>query len=585
MAANPKSTTRNVKNTATTTRYTPPFRTLDNYYINGDSVCYDRKSGPVKVTVNGIPYVYLCTTDGVTREVSYVIRGYSIVSGNFEAWISCNDLHSATKLCEFLAHHGIVVMNQNATVEYIKGSTQKVSPTHFRTLVHEVGWCFGDQAFFDGRTLIHSNNLPANGYYLRPDPETPVNVKGTLEDWKANIGRHVEANPVLLVCVMLAFTSYLLPQAGLPSRIFNLHGIKGQGKTLALQVAATVIGNGVDPAAGAMAEHCPVVQKLETTINGIEPVLSRSSPFLLPLDELTEQSVAMIAELMYKLASGAGRHRMTSTGGAAQKHVWRLIILTSSERSISESVELAKKPLLGGQADRGVDIPLDRIGVVRAFGEYSSFDGVTRHLKKVCSECYGTPGQAFIRFAINNPDDFQTCIDSLPEIETKLAPRSCGPGERRVVKYFAAAVAAACIANLAGILDCGYDQIMEAVKLVINEWWRARGNALQRIGQYLLEHDDCIHSSKPELGWIDAAAFVWDGNIIIPQDAFRLYFGDEQRELLSELASLGALITEQRNRHASRFCNNRLFAYVIPENRVAEAMGQSLNDDTSNETT
>lgn len=118
---------------------------------------------------------------------------------------------------------------------------------------------------------------------------------------------------------------------------------------------------------------------------------------------------------------------------------------------------------------------------------------------------------------------------------------------------------------------------MAAMEHLTSVWWYYRGGALQAIAEYLANNYERVLCEPPSLSK-RAKAFIYelvarDGKepvqaVIIPDSEFDPAFGAEGPALARELATLNALIREQPNRNKHRFCNNRLFAYVVPLDRV-----------------
>lgn len=540
----------------------------DVYNIETASIIRTDKKGSYDVLINGVVVAYCRVVDEQTGDLYYLLKGITKTGDEFERLVPAHRLTSR-EIESILANTGLLVMEAGHTAKFLKLTASELDPKRTtKTLVSHLGWFADAQGFFDGTAVMVSADTPREDFYAKENTKTPAKQRGTLGEWWQKIGRHIEANPILLGVALLALASLLLPRLGLASRIFNFFGGKGLGKTLALQTAATLFGNGADPATAAHPSDLPFVHKFETTLNGIEELLSSLAPYPAMLDELTEQAAFTLPVLMYKIASGGGKHRLSRNGTALPQHRWCQTVITSSEVSIAEAARTTGKPLLGGQADRGVDIPIEKIGVLTDFGLFGDFSALTRHLKVACGRFYGTPAAAFVRYMLEEGQATQDVLGVFEDVERELTPAGCGPGEARVVKHFAAAVLAGCLAKSAGVFRCDEDTIWHAVRLLVELWWEARAGALQLIDQYLVGNLERVVRSAPSLSNHSAAAFIHDGAVIIPRENFHHEFGDEAKVLLDELASLGALKGDQQGRRTRRFCNNRLWAYVIPLDRL-----------------
>lgn len=481
---------------------------------------------------------------------------------------------TAQKLSVLVAELGVVVLKESGLLKYLKLTQTDEEVLHGlrRTRLRTGGWLENNAAFYTGRTLIHHESVELGHFYIEPIQNSPFAVRGTLEEWKDNIGCHIELNPSLLGICCIYLLSLFLSRLDLGSRLFNLFGTKGSGKTLAAQCAATLFGNGIDPAAGLFSKDPCYLSKFLTTTNGIELLLAKYSPFPAALDELTEQAAQSLGDLFYKIASGQGKTRMTSQLTAADANQWQTIVFATSEAATTEAVSSIGKNLHGGQADRAIDLAADQLVLFNGFGKFGNFAELTRHLKQACGKYYGSAGKAVIQYAVDNLDETDEILALAAEAEELLMPSNCGPGERRVVKCFAGALVVGYIAVRAGIFDCPPDDIEAAMLHITNEWWRSRGGCLRRIADYLSAHADDIVVGPPALN-SNAAVFHHNGMFTFQEWAFAEAFEDH-RKMLPELYGLGALKREQAGRNIHRYCNNRFNGYSIYADRVLPLMDE-----------
>jgi len=87
-------------------------------------------------------------------------------------------------------------------------------------------------------------------------------------------------------------------------------------------------------------------------------MLARYSPLPIVMDEMTEQDTTFMGELAYKVSSGEGKHRMTSSLRQAKANRWQLMVLTTAERPLASCLGSQGKPVLGGMLDRAIDIAI-----------------------------------------------------------------------------------------------------------------------------------------------------------------------------------------------------------------------------------
>lgn len=541
-----------------------------NYIAQNGCVEYDDGKDQFINVMMGIAYVERFVFDAATNTTSCAIAITPFVADVKPCMIrvDTSTLSNPKAISDLLGARGIIIRHAQHTSKYLIASATAVAKLPARELVKNPCWLAGHRAFFTGTKLITCDEIDADAFWVEASGSSPMRSRGTLKQWRKQLGALIVDNPILLWTTCTSIESILLGRLGLSSSMSNLCGPKGIGKTAAQQAGASVYGNAVDPAQGAQMQDPAYIARFNGTLNGFEALLGKYSPGPVLLDELTEGSASVVHQACYMMASGEGKHRMTSGGEVAARERWQSNVIVSAEVSIADTIAASGKVMHGGQSDRAIDIPVGDVGVLNNYGKFDSFDAATSHFKRVSSEQYGTPAEAIIQFCCDNPELVKDLLAMAPDIENELLPADCGPGERRVVKRFAGAVVAGRIAVMAGVFDDdAVEKIDAAFKLVTSLWWSARAGALVQVRSWLVENWSAVQLGRPQPD-CEPLAFV-DGSITaIPTDVFNRKFGDEATRILNELAGLNALRTEQAGRRVHRFCNNRIRAYVIPTRRL-----------------
>jgi hypothetical protein len=549
---------------------TAPDGKVGKYIIQNGCVQFSQDKEQYVLVMMGEAYVDRFVFDPATNTTTCAIAITPFVAGALPCMerVDIATLSNPKAISELLGARGNIVYHGAHVSKYLMASAADVAKLMVRELVKTPRWVAEHRAFFTGRKLIVSSGIDADAFWIECARAGTMRSRGTLDEWRAQIGVLIAENPIILAMTCMAIASIFLDRLGLSSSIANFCGHKGLGKTLAEQCAASIFGNAVDPAQGAQVQDPAYIARFNGTLNGFEALLGMYSPLPLLLDELTEGSASIVYQVCYMMASGEGKHRMTSTGEAAQRERWQSNVIVSAEVSIAETIAASGKKMHGGQADRAIDIPISDVGVLNNYGVFGSFNAATSHLKRACGEQYGTPGEAIIQYCCDNPEEVSELLAMAPDVENDLLPPDCGAGERRVVKRFAGAVVAGRIAVIAGVFDEDVsEKIDAAIKLVTGLWWGARAGSLVRVRQFLDDRLDQIETGKPELD-CEAVAFVDEQLTVIPVDLFNRAFGDDSTRILDELAGLNALKTEQPGRRVHRFCNNRFRGYAIFTNRI-----------------
>jgi hypothetical protein len=541
------------------------------YYTEDNKVLRDDGKDNYTLVMHGVSYVDGCVFDPYLKTVSCVIVITPLVGPDCVIRVDMAKLSTPKAVAHFLAERGIIVPKPDLAAAYLRDSAVKArmtADTPQRILIKQPGWYSGHQLFYTGVKVIAAAGVDSREFWFEPVPNAPLRAKGTLTKWQTEVSTLIVENPIVLAITCIALGSLLLDRFNFSSSIYNICGLKGKGKTSGLQLAASAFGNGIDPAHGANASDPPLIARYHGTMNGYEPLLKKYSPGPTMFDEMTEANVATVAEASYMMSSGEGKQRMNSNGAAADQHRWLTSVIVSSEVSITAMMAASKKPVHGGQADRAIDIPIDEDGIIIFFGPWKTFDKATGHIKRICSEQYGTAAEAFLQYCVDYPDEVAAAVQLATRIENQLVPVGCGPGERRVVKRLAAAAAAGHLAVAAGIFDEDVRQRIDAsFGRVATLWWETRAPSLACIRKAIEANIEHVVIGDPQ---VDSAAYAFVGKVltIIPVSVFNNEFGAEAKSVLGELKSLGALETEQTGRWVHRFCNNQVRGYAIFTERL-----------------
>ena len=472
----------------------------------------------------------------------------------------------------FEQRHFAYCMKEALTLSYI----QAQAPL---TLVDSKGW-FGNgyEAFYTGKKVICTRDFSKKNYYFEKHPDTPFQKRGTLPEWQKYVGVHCQASPIVLGVTCLSIASILLPLLNMSSRLVNVYGQKGTGKTIFLQIAATIWGNGIDPAHGATAEVPPFIAKADSTKCALDIMLSIQSPYPALLDEMTEADIGTLYQMLYQVASGMGKNRAKPNITAQVQKTWRLSVVTTSEKSIAEILAKGNKTMLGGQADRAIDVPINASGIFTDFSGFKDLYDLQDHLKRATGLYYGTPGEAIIKFIVEHPDKARQVFDLLNEFENLLLPEGCAPGQRRVIKHFAGGLVAGYLAILAGVLTCTTEDLDQAFKAITTAWWNAqKPPCFDSIADFIEDNADDISWEAPDLK-SHCVAFIFHGLLVIRADEFERYFAAKYKEMLDQLYSNQALKRKQLNRNKSRYCNNAMETYDIDLARIAPFLSAELRE-------
>lgn len=384
-------------------------------------------------------------------------------------------------------------------------------------------------------------------------PAMGVQTNGTFEAWRLAM-RLVLQNPDMATILGFSTSSALLARIKeMEAGILHMVGGSSRGKSTALKVAASFIGSAEGPR-----EANAYVQSWNSTENAMEaPLEARSdSPSL--YDELYElpQNVDVLA-LLYRVANGRGKQRMTKEIEARLVKVWKTQILSTGEGSFASRIaQDGHEYFPGGLQFRVMELHIETIpfwGHVEVEGAKPDH-GAYRDLVEAARASAPTP-QGRIIEAIeltlkrNHGHFWDRWIARLQDAAgvgaaerwfeeersalDPLIPPGANPVYIRRTKHVAAAMA-----GLRGILEiCDFGaEFDEEVLTSARAWsrdhlWSAGINIMggegtdlyERFRDWLLAHESDLlrpsepyGPSRPTIGWTEV-----DGGCAMPVAEFR----------------------------------------------------------------
>lgn len=170
---------------------------------------------------------------------------------------------------------------------------------------------------------------------------------GTLAEWQQQLAALCQDNSRLVFGVSAALAGALLQPAGLESGGFHFRGDSSKGKTTTLKVAASVWG------------RPSYMQTWRATSNAIEGTAMQHCDGVLILDEIGQVDGRELGETVYMLGNAQNKNRSTARGFNRRRLTWRILWLSSGEKSMADHMAEAGKRAMAGQEVRMVDVPLD----------------------------------------------------------------------------------------------------------------------------------------------------------------------------------------------------------------------------------
>lgn len=287
---------------------------------------------------------------------------------------------------------------------------------------------------------------------------------GSLDGWKESVAKLCSGNPVLLLALSAAFAGPLLKVAAMQEiggAGLHLMGDTSKGKTTALQAAGSVWGS------------TSFVRAWRATGNGLEATAAGLNDTLLILDEISEADAREIGGIVYAIANGKGKQRAARTGGARESARWRVILLSSGERTLASHMGEAGKRPKGGQEVRLLDVP----ATGRAHGAFDVLHGHTARgladsIKAATAKHYGHAGPAFVEAMLADDSDFAEGLAHFKALEGFAAEDSA---EGRAAAVFALLAMAGELATDYGITGWQEGEALKAAIWAFQAWRDFRG--------------------------------------------------------------------------------------------------------------
>ncbi|KFE51172.1 DUF927 domain-containing protein [Pseudomonas syringae] len=300
----------------------------------------------------------------------------------------------------------------------------------------------------------------------------PIEQAGTLEQWQQHIGALCVGNPRLALVTSVAFAGPLLQMLGQESGGFHLYGDSSGGKTTHLQVAASIYGGP------------RLVRSWRSTDNALESIAAAHSDGLLVLDEIGMCDPRIIGETVYMLGNGTGKARANDRGlTGRQVQEWRLLFLSTGEKTLAQHMAEASKELKAGMEVRMLAVPADAgkgLGMFETLHAFEDAAALSDALKANVSKYYGTPLAAFLS-ALCEPgklDGYRILLRRTQErfIADALPANASGQAQRAAAR-FGLAAAAGELATALGVTAWADGEAINAARICLDAWLAERGGA------------------------------------------------------------------------------------------------------------
>ncbi len=306
--------------------------------------------------------------------------------------------------------------------------------------------------------------------------------KGTLSGWQDQIAARCLGNPVLILSVCCALAGPLLAKVGVNGGGIHLVGDSSSGKSLAQLLAASIWGN-----PGTFAASWDVSK------GGVEIEAASRNDTVLILDEIKRADPKRVQEMAYAIANGMGKSTMTREREGRAKLTWRVLALSSGERSLSEHAAIGGNGAHAGAELRMVDVNAGT-RTHRAFDDVHGMTGQEFHrvLNDAVTQHYGHLGPMFVEALIAQPKELYSAF---AQVRKTFETESSQAG--RVADRFAIMALAGELAIEHNLLGWPTGSATRACLLLFNEWLARMGDGnaedrqiLRGIADFIALHGD-----------------------------------------------------------------------------------------------
>lgn len=328
---------------------------------------------------------------------------------------------------------------------------------------HERAYLIPDQQIGSSGELLH--------FYEAGTQLPPITQAGTLDQWRKQIAALCVGNHRLAFVVSAAFAGPLLHLLGYESGGYHLYGDSSDGKTTHLHVAGSVWGSP------------RVVRSWRSTDNALESIAAAHSDGLLVLDEIGMCDPRIIGETIYMLGNGTGKARSNDRGtGGRPVQEWRLLFLSTGEKTLSQHMAEAGKELKAGMEVRMLALPAD---AGKGLGTFEQLHGLpdgaafSDTLTARAGKWYGTPAVAFLQALTKEdiPPLAAVMRISVENFTAAALPASPSGQARRAATRFGLVAIAGELATSYGITGWPDGYATQAARVCLDAWLAERGGA------------------------------------------------------------------------------------------------------------
>lgn len=307
-------------------------------------------------------------------------------------------------------------------------------------------------------------------------PDRPKHaIKGSLEDWKDNLGKFYQGNPRLLFTGLMAFVAPVIHRLDAETVGIHLWGSSSQGKGTALELCMSVIGH-PDQEKGTW----------KSTSVGLEAMAFERNDLPLFLDEINEGDSRVVSDAAYFLANGQGKSRGNKDASLRDTKRFRACVFSTGEETATQYISESGKTIKSGQEVRLISIPAKSGNGWGIFDELHGFDDskeLADHIRQNARKYHGSAFHEFLNKLVTHCDDtelWRSLRQDMKTAETVIAGewavKETDHMIGRILGRFASMYCAGVLAARWCILPVSEGDVLKACQVAFSKFMEERGS-------------------------------------------------------------------------------------------------------------
>jgi uncharacterized protein (DUF927 family) len=340
---------------------------------------------------------------------------------------------------------------------------------------NRVGW-YGNVFVMPNRIYGETNEA------ITYQPEKPLDhgysEKGTLDEWRENVCSPLGAQSRLNFAISCAFSGSLLKLLSIEGGGFHLVGKSSIGKSVCLDVAASIWGDK------------NYVKNWNTTKNAAEVLATTYNDGCLIVDEISQAKNEDLDDMIYMFSNGRGKNRSTADGSNRMVNTWQTMVLSSGEETLKAIMSQSKKKCNAGMEVRLCHIDADagkELGIFDSLVLASTAEKQADMLTTLTSQYHGTAGTSWLNYITRykNLVIMEACL----LIEEFMSDYDHSESQSyRVGKKIAVAAAAGELATRARITGWQDGEAIAAGKICFENWLENYGHDGKQEDRQIIGH-------------------------------------------------------------------------------------------------